>query len=80
MAYNIDTDRLIDVVEKEVVHPMLKHKCAKAFKIGFEKGKQAGWDKRVLTYENEIDCLKKQRDWAILKIEELAQKCVDMKL
>ena len=38
MAYDIDTDRLIDVVEKEVVHPMLKHKCAKAFQAGYVKG------------------------------------------
>ena len=38
MAYGIDTDRLIDVAEKEIVHPILKHKCAKAFQAGYAKG------------------------------------------
>lgn len=43
---------------KKLMAPLLKEECNKAFQRGFEEGKQAGWDKRVLSYENEIECLK----------------------
>ena len=43
---------------KKMLNPILKEECNKAFKRGFEEGKQAGWDKRVLVYENEIEFLK----------------------
>ena len=43
---------------KKMIAPLLKEECNKAFKRGFEEGKQAGWDKRVLAYENEIKFLK----------------------
>lgn len=65
---------------KKLMNPILKEECNKAFKRGFEEGKAAGWEKRVLAYENEIECLKKQRDWAILKIKVLAEKNVDRKI
>ena len=53
MAYNIDTDRLIDVVEKEVVHPMLKYKCSKAFQNGYAKGLRVA----IMEYEHRIAVL-----------------------
>ena len=43
---------------KKILKPILDKECKEAFKRGFEEGKQAGWDKRVLAYENEIECLK----------------------
>ena len=43
---------------KKLMAPLLKEECNKAFQRGFEEGKQAGWDERVLSYENEIECLK----------------------
>ena len=64
---------------KKMLAPLLEEECNKAFQRGFEEGKQAGWEKRVLAYENEIDCLKKQRDWLILKVKELTEKYVDEK-
>ena len=62
MAHKIDTDRLIDLVEKEVVRPILKYKCSKAFQIGrksgleegYKKGLEDGWKNKSLAYENEI--------------------------
>ena len=64
---------------KKLMAPMLKAECDKAFKRGFEEGKAAGWQKRVLAYENEIECQKKQIDFLILKCKELAEKYVDSK-
>ena len=64
---------------KKMLAPLLEEECNKAFQRGFEEGKQAGWEKRVLAYENEIDCLKKQRDWLILKVKKLTEKYVDEK-
>lgn len=64
---------------KKLMAPMLKEECNKAFQRGFEEGKAAGWEKRILAYENEIDCLRKQLDWAILKIKDLAEKNADLK-
>ena len=43
---------------KKLLAPILKEECNKAFQRGFEEGKQAGWDKRILAYENEITFLK----------------------
>lgn len=43
---------------KKMIAQLLKEECNKAFKRGFEEGKQAGWDKRVLSYENEVEFLK----------------------
>ena len=43
---------------KKILKPILDKECKEAFKRGFEEGKQAGWDERVLAYENEIKCLK----------------------
>ena len=63
---------------KKLMEPIIKEERNKAFKRGFEEGKQAGWKQRVLAYENEIDCLKKQIDYLVLKVKELAEKCVDM--
>ena len=65
---------------KKMMAPILKEECEKAFRSGYEEGKNVGWQKRVLAYENEIDCLKKQNDWLILKVKELAEKCVDRKI
>lgn len=39
---------------KKILKPILKEE----FQRGFEEGKQAGWDKRILAYENEIEFLK----------------------
>lgn len=64
---------------KKLLKPMLKEECNKAFQRGFEEGKAAGWEKRVLAYENEIQCLKAQQDFLILKIKELAEKYIDKK-
>lgn len=65
---------------KKLMQPILKEECSKAFKRGFAEGKKEGWENRVLAYENEIDCLKKQNDWLVLKVKELAEKCVDKKI
>ena len=43
---------------KKILNPIRKEECNKAFKRGFEKGKQAGWDEKVIAYENEIEFLK----------------------
>lgn len=43
---------------KKMLEPILKEECNKAFKRGFEEGKAAGWDERILAYENEIEFLK----------------------
>ena len=43
---------------KKMLNPILKEECNKAFKRGFEEGKAAGWEKRLLAYENELECLK----------------------
>ena len=43
---------------KKILKPILDKECKEAFKRGFEEGNQAGWDKRVLAYENEIEFLK----------------------
>ena len=43
---------------KKILKPILDKECKEAFHRGFEEGKQAGWDKRVLAYENEIEFLK----------------------
>ena len=43
---------------KKLLAPILKEECNKAFQRGFEEGKQAGWEKRLLAYENEIKFLK----------------------
>ena len=43
---------------KKMLAPILKEECNKAFQRGFEEGKQAGWDERILAYENEIEFLK----------------------
>ena len=43
---------------KKIIGPILKEECNKAFERGFEEGKKAGWDERVLAYENEIEFLK----------------------
>lgn len=43
---------------KKILAPIVKEECDKAFKLGFEEGKQAGWDERILAYENEIKFLK----------------------
>ena len=43
---------------KKMLAPLLKEECNKAFKRGFEEGQQAGWEKRILAYENEIKFLK----------------------
>ncbi len=43
---------------KKLIKPILDEECVEAFKRGFEEGKQAGWDKRVIAYENEIEFLK----------------------
>ena len=43
---------------KKIIKPILAKECTEAFKRGFEEGKQAGWDKRILSYENEIEFLK----------------------
>ena len=59
---------------KKLMDPILKEECNKAFQRGFEEGKAAGWEKRILAYENEIDCLKKQLKMALLIIEDLAEK------
>ena len=64
---------------KKLMEPMLKDECNKAFKRGFEEGKAAGFEKKILEYENEIECLKTQLDWAILKIKQLAEKNIDKK-
>ena len=64
---------------KKLMAPILKEECNKAFLRGFEEGKAAGWQKRVLAYENEIECQKKQIDFLILKCKELAEKSVDSK-
>lgn len=64
---------------KKILNPILKEECSKAFQRGFEEGKAAGWEKRVLAYENEIDCLKKQNDWLVLKVKDLADKFVGKK-
>ena len=64
---------------KKLLNPILKEECNKAFQRGFEEGKAAGWEKRVLAYENEIQCLKAQQDFLILKIKELAEKYIDKK-
>ena len=66
MAYKIDTDCLIGLIEKEVVRPILKYKCSKAFQIGrkqgreegYKKGRDDGWKNKSLAYENEIEFLK----------------------
>ena len=39
---------------KKVMKPILEEE----YKRGFEDGKQAGWDKRILVYKNEIEFLK----------------------
>ena len=39
---------------KKMMAPILEED----FKRGFEEGKQAGWDERILAYENEIKFLK----------------------
>lgn len=65
---------------KKLMKPILKEECNKAFRRGFEEGKAAGWEKRVLAYENEIECQKKQIDFLILKCKELAEKYVDSKI
>ena len=59
---------------KKLLEPMLKDECNKAFKRGFEEGNAAGFGKKIQAYENEIECLKKQLDWAILRIKQLAEK------
>ena len=59
---------------KKLIAPILKEECNKAFQRGFEEGKAAGWQKRVLAYENELECQKKQIDFLILKCKELAEK------
>ena len=64
---------------KKLMAPMLKEECNKAFQRGFEEGKAAGWEKRILAYENQIKCLRIQLDWAIQKIKELAEENVDLK-
>ena len=64
---------------KKLMAPILKEECNKAFQRGFEEGKAAGWEKRVLAYENEIQCLKLQVDFLIQKTKELAEKSVDLK-
>lgn len=64
---------------KKILAPMLKEECNKAFQRGFEEGKAAGWEKRILAYENEIECQKKQIDFLILKCKELAEKYTDKK-
>ena len=43
---------------KKELAPIIKEECDKAFQRGFEEGKQAGWNQRVLAYENEIEALK----------------------
>ena len=43
---------------KKILKPILDKECTEAFKRGFEEGKQARWDKRILAYENEIEFLK----------------------
>ena len=62
---------------KKLMEPILKNECNEALKRGFEEGKAAGFEKKILEYENEIECLKKQLDWAILKIKQLAEKNID---
>jgi hypothetical protein len=64
---------------KKIMAPMLKEECDKAFRRGFDEGKAAGWEKRILAYENEIECQKKQIDFLILKCKELAEKYADKK-
>ena len=64
---------------QKLMNPILKEECNKAFQRGFEEGKAAGWEKRILAYENEIECQKKQIDFLILKCKELAEKYIDKK-
>ena len=64
---------------KKLMTPILKQKCTEAFKAGFEKGKAAGWEKRILAYENQIKCLRTQLDWTIQKIKELAEENTDLR-
>lgn len=43
---------------KKVMKPILKQKCAEAFQAGYAKGLEAGWEKRLLSYTNQIEYLK----------------------
>ena len=59
---------------KKMMKATIKEECNKAFRRGFKEGEAAGLEMINIAYENEIDCLKKQLDWAINRIAELAWK------
>ena len=42
----------------KVMAPILEQKCAEAYQAGYEKGLEEGWKKKLMAYENEIECLK----------------------
>ena len=62
---------------KKLMAPIIKEECNKAFLRGFQEGKTAGWDNRMLAYENEMKCLNAQIDFLLQKNKELKQKCLD---
>lgn len=43
---------------KKMMAPILKEECDKAYKKGFEDGKQVGWEIKKIAYENVIESLK----------------------
>ena len=43
---------------KKLMNPILKQKCSEAFQAGYKKGMEDGWQKKLMAYESEIECLK----------------------
>ena len=42
----------------KIMAPIIEEKCNEAYQEGYKKGLEDGWNKKLMAYESEIECLR----------------------